>query len=293
MFNLARASSTNSNRILAAFTSDATEEKFAELDLKYEFGVKSGSYKTLFDALQYEESAHPEFLWRRARAERLYAINNVPVSHNTFRKEMLEHAFAISKMALKTGPENYNTHKWYAILLNDTSSLQGSKAQLLAAPEMKQHFEKSIELYPNDANTYHALGDWHFSFADIGWMNRKLANTLLAEVPESSYEQALALFVKAEETNPGWYSVNWYKLCLCYSKLFKQEFKKDRAKADRFLKEYDFWKNKLKDHMPRDEEEKRAYHDMINLAYSMGEKIENKFSDLFETQSATTRDDSM
>lgn len=42
----------------------------------------------------------------------------------------------------------------------------------------------------------------------LSWVERKLAATLFATPPESTVEDALKYFEKAEEVNPGFYKAN-------------------------------------------------------------------------------------
>jgi hypothetical protein len=66
----------------------------------------------------------------------------------------------------------------------------------------------SIELNPKDATSIYSLGYWCFLFADMPWYQRKIASAVFATPPTSTYEEALAYFKKAEETEPSFYSMN-------------------------------------------------------------------------------------
>jgi hypothetical protein len=46
----------------------------------------------------------------------------------------------------------------YAITLNYVSELEGKKAQIAKAMEVKSHLERALELNPLDATTWHILG---------------------------------------------------------------------------------------------------------------------------------------
>ena len=82
---------------------------------------------------------------------------------------------------------------------------------------------KASELNPTDPTTQHLVGLWCFSFADMSWMTRKVAGTIFAKVPESSYEEALSYFEKAEAMEPDFYSKNWLMLAKCYKALGEKE----------------------------------------------------------------------
>ena len=198
-------------KIIAAAINPPTKEYLNHLDNLYDNGVKTGNYAPLYKAFTNEESPENEFLWRRARAFRLYAANNMSNNDQDFevKRKLLEIAHDQAKHSVERDPNNFNSHKWFAITLSDLSAEQGTKASLLASPLMREHFEKAIQLNPTDPSTLHALGLWHFSFANLGYFKRKAAGAIFAKVPESSYEEALAYFEKAEEVSPGYLSTNW------------------------------------------------------------------------------------
>ena len=81
------------------------------------------------------------------------------------------------------------------------------------------------------------MGVWHFEFADLGTMTRKLASTLLAAVPESDYETALKWFEKAEQVQPDFYIDNTFMIGKCYAKdcsLFESKLKLIRQREKKF-----------------------------------------------------------
>ena len=117
-------------------------------------------------------------------------------------------------------------------MLGKVSAIDGTKQQLIISPKIKvrcvlsfflaklpqEHLEKSIEINENDPTTIYCLGVWHFEFADLGTMTRKLASTLLAAVPESDYQTALKWFEKAEQVQPNFYIDNTFMIGKCYAK---------------------------------------------------------------------------
>jgi len=228
-------------RILAAFSAKTLKE----LDEDYEACLKTGDYEILYsssNSIKIDENITSEELWRKVRAIRLYAINNT-AKNSKEQRELIQEAFNLSKTALEIGADNWACNKWYAITLGDKSELEGSKQQLLASPEMKKYFIKAGELNPTDATTQHLIGLWCFSFANMGWMTRKVAATIFAKVPESSYEEALEYFERAEKLEPDFYSKNWLHLAKCYKALGRKE-------------EFEFYKNKLLAFSPVDAEDK-------------------------------------
>lgn len=78
-------------------------------------------------------------------------------------------------------------------------------------------------LNPNDANLLHMLGEWCYQITEMPWHQRKLAEVLFASPPNSTYEDALEYFLKAEAVNPRFFSLNLLRLGNCYLKLQKED----------------------------------------------------------------------
>ena len=66
---------------------------------------------------------------------------------------------------------------------------------------MKEHFDRAAELDPSD-RTVGTFGRWSFTIASIGWWSRQAAAAIFATPPESSFEEALGFFEKAEAIRP-------------------------------------------------------------------------------------------
>lgn len=58
--------------------------------------------------------------------------------------------------------------------------------------------QKALHFNPTDGYAHYVLGRWCYQVASVGWLQRKAAAALFASPPESSYEQALEHFMKAE-----------------------------------------------------------------------------------------------
>lgn len=102
----------------------------------------------------------------------------------------------LMERAMKLDSSNAYVHKWYAFGIKYTGEYEGTKKQIQNAYKIKEHLERAGELNPKDATTQYALGSWAFTFADMGWMTRKLAETIFDKPPSASYEDALKYFEK-------------------------------------------------------------------------------------------------
>lgn len=82
-------------------------------------------------------------------------------------------------------------------------------------------------MMPQDATSYYVLGEWHYTVSTIGWAQKKIASVVFAKFPESSLDEALQLFEKAEQVEPGFYSKNLVLLAKTLNALGKDQ---ERAK---------------------------------------------------------------
>ena len=139
-------------------------------------------------------------------------------------------------------------------MLGDYSEISGSQEQLSASSEIREHMEKAAKLNPNDATTFYSLGLWHFSFASMSWLTKTVAQQMFPDLPETDYETALEYFEKAENLDPGFYSMNWLYLAKCYKALGDE-------------KRYKFYRRKLLRMTPVDDDDKNAVREARRLKF--------------------------
>jgi len=190
----------------------------------YQEGDKDKVYKFLVDA-NISHPNDPEILWRLARACHDLALNkSLPLEH---RKKLISESHQYATRAMELAPDNYATHKWFAITLKDTNEFEGTTASLKNAFTIREHFEKSIQLNPKDPTSYYLMGAWCAYFADMSWTTRKLASAIFATPPTATYEEAFRFFQKAEELEPGFYKANLVSGAEMLIKLGKKDQSKE------------------------------------------------------------------
>lgn len=202
----------------------ATDKVIREADALYDAYLLDKLHELL---KQFRSSTNPELLWRLARVLcELYKTNEDAVK----RKKYLKEALNVIRDALQNQSEiggSYAVHKWYAIILNYWSELQGTKAQIEAAHEVKTHFERALQLNSLDATTWHLLGVWHFQVADLSYVQRLAAKAFYGTPPSSTYKEALRHFRKAEKIQPNFYSANQYYMGLCLERMRNNNIDKE------------------------------------------------------------------
>jgi len=141
------------------------------------------------------------FLWRAARSC-FELADRMPATDKTGKEAMLRRGLAHAEECIATDSDSWQAYKWWAILRSGLGDYVSTKEKILAAVEIKEHALKVLELQPDDASTQHLLGRWCYSVANVSWFERKAASLLFATPPESSFEEALIYFDRADELCP-------------------------------------------------------------------------------------------
>ncbi|XP_075861298.1 regulator of microtubule dynamics protein 1 [Microcebus murinus] len=230
------------------------EEILEQADYLYESGETEKLYQLL---TQYKESEDAELLWRLARASR--DIAQLSKTSEEEKKLLVYEALEYAKRALEKNESNYAAHKWYAICISDVGDYEGIKVKIANAYIIKEHFEKAIELNPKDATSIHLMGIWCYTFAEMPWYQRRIAQVLFATPPSSTYEEALGYFHRAEHVDPNFYSKNLLLLGKTYLKLHNKKLAA-------------FWLMKAKDYPPHTEEDKQVNTEAAQLLTGFSDK---------------------
>lgn len=238
-----------SSAVVAALEKD---EVLEQADCLYSCGDTEKLYHLL---LQYKDSDDVEFLWRLARASRSYAV--LPDMEASQKKQLIFDSLDFATKALENGEQCAAAHKWYAVCLNDVLEYHGTREKLAKSKVLKKHIETAIKLNPKDATSFYMLGVWCFSFAELTWIERRVATMIFSKPPDSNYEEALGFFLQAEEVDPGFYSKNLLMLGKTYLGL------KDKEKAL-------LWLNKAKDYPPRTAEDKQVHEEAVMILKKLG-----------------------
>lgn len=228
------------------------EEVLEQADYLYSCTDTEKLYQLL---LQYKDSDDAEFLWRLARASRDLSL--LPNTDAERKKQLMLEGFEFAKKSLEKDEKCFAAHKWYAVCLSDVGDYQGAKVKIGNSYIIREHLERAVELNPKDATSLHILGYWCFAFAELPWYQRKLAAVIFASPPQSTYEEALEFFLKAEEVDPNFYSKNLLMLGRTYLGM------KDKEKALLFL-------TKAKDYPAHTLEDKEVHREAVDLLKKLG-----------------------
>ncbi|XP_059140749.1 regulator of microtubule dynamics protein 1-like [Physella acuta] len=242
--------------IMAAASASSLENQklIEESEVLYE----KKDFPALYDLMvAHKDSQDANVLWRLARAA---TEKGKMGGEGDKRKKLIYEAWGYIEKALQLDDTNFACHKWYGILLDYTAEYEGTKKRIENAFKVKEHFQKAIDLNPNDATTLYCLGYWCFLFADMAWYQRKIASVIFASPPTSSYEEALDYFKKAEEAEPGFYNQNKVMMGKTYMRL------KDKETAKTHLM-------KALEHTDKTTDDAKARKEALDLLKELGVKV--------------------
>ncbi|XP_014356164.2 regulator of microtubule dynamics protein 1 [Papilio machaon] len=183
-------------------------------DEEFENGRYEDCYQTLMLSKFHD---NVEVRWRICRA--LYNLSRDLKFDENYRKGLIKQAYEIIEKEVTISPNHYAVHKWFALILEAKTSYEGYKERIKNLENIKQHMDLAVILNPNDATTFHMLGEWCFQITEMPWHHRRTAEVLFASLPTSNYEDALEYFLKAETVQPRFYSMNLLRIGICYLKL--------------------------------------------------------------------------
>ncbi|GMT27962.1 hypothetical protein PFISCL1PPCAC_19259 [Pristionchus fissidentatus] len=190
-----------------------------ETDTLYDNYLIDNAYNIL---RKYENSEYPELLWRLAR---VLCEKGKQSKNPADRKKYFLEAYAVVQRSLSCEPPegSFGAHKWMAILLDYVGEIEGTKSRIAKSYEVRKHLERALEINGQDATTWHILGIWHFTFADMSSITRLAAKAIFGTPPSSTYQEALELFLKAEQIQPNFYSKNTYYIGEVYDRLGRHQ----------------------------------------------------------------------
>ena len=85
-----------------------------------------------------QNSSNAEILWRLGRATYSRSLG---IKDKTQHDALVKEALPYVQQALEFDSNNFAVHKWMAILIDASSSIDGSKARILQTYVVKEHME--------------------------------------------------------------------------------------------------------------------------------------------------------
>lgn len=163
-----------------------------------------------------KHEANSGILWRLAKCCHGLGTACAAMGHMDQKKEFILEGLDYAKQALDINSNDAEAHKWFAILTGAYGDYLGMKEKIEGGYVFKTHVEKAITLRPEDASLRHLVGRFKYEVANLSWIERKVANTLFAEVPAATLPEAIEDFKAAHKLNPTPWKENSLFLAKCY-----------------------------------------------------------------------------
>lgn len=145
-----------------------------------------------------------EVLYRMAKICMILAKNSEKLENKKTEKSQTTEALGFAEKACKTDPKNPECHKWYCAAVGHLSGLVSNKEKIKYGHEFKEHADIALKLNPNDCMLHLMYGRWAFEVASLSWAERKIAQTIYANLPKADLDTALNAFKKADQLKPKW-----------------------------------------------------------------------------------------
>ncbi len=153
----------------------------------------------LLQPMEAEYGAGVEYLWRMARHH--FNISDNTTDAAVIEKELYSGLeFAQSALAADSG--SAWAHGFYGILIGRVGEIEGTKQKIINSFAVRDHTMRAIALDPDYDGWQHVMGRWHYTLADLSWIERTVASIVYETPPEASFEEADQYFVRASQLAP-------------------------------------------------------------------------------------------
>ncbi len=111
-------------------------------------------------------------------------------------------AFRFSEKMRELFPEKAETYFFLAASRGNLALFKGGKDKVKLGRDVESYAKKAIEINPDYAPAYVALGVFYREVANLNWFLKKFANAFFGGLPEGSNEDSLKALLKAEHYLP-------------------------------------------------------------------------------------------
>jgi tetratricopeptide (TPR) repeat protein len=138
-----------------------------------------------------------------ARISREYRHLMSDASSKTEKLRLGGIAASYAEKAVAAAPNDVEAQLAIAITYGKLVPLQGNREKVDSSRKIKAAAEKAVRIDPSNDLGWHVLGRWHLVLAEVGSMQRTMAELVYGKLPPASYEEAARNFRKAIALNPN------------------------------------------------------------------------------------------
>jgi tetratricopeptide (TPR) repeat protein len=126
--------------------------------------------------------------------------------HDTDDRErqqaLLTEALEYSERAVRLDPTNAVSVISVAVCQGKLATYAETRQKIAYSKLVKENAERALVLDPTYDWAHHILGRWHYEMASIGSTKRWFAKLIYSELPEASFNRAVAALQRAVELSP-------------------------------------------------------------------------------------------
>ncbi|MEZ4698989.1 MAG: hypothetical protein R2834_01565 [Rhodothermales bacterium] len=117
-------------------------------------------------------------------------------------EDHFKEAVSLSERLVASFPDSAQAHFLLAATLGNLAQFKGGKERIALAREVERQSRTAIELDPDFAYPYVALGILYRELAGLSWVEQTWAHLFYGELPKATIDDALALLCRAAELDP-------------------------------------------------------------------------------------------
>lgn len=146
---------------------------------------------------------HPdevELLWRLAQ----HAINDGDGTTDSKAKERhYRKSVQYAEAAVAADERNATAWAYLAAAHGSYAMFAGGKEKVKLANKIRDQLERALALDPNNEVAHTIYGTWHREVAEVGWIERQLANMFLGSMPDGSIDGSIRHLKAAVKAGPN------------------------------------------------------------------------------------------
>lgn len=170
-------------------------QQIDDLDQAKDF---DGAY-ALLTPLAVDYGDDVSYLWRMAR-------HHFNVSDNTTDEDVIERelyiGFDFAQKALAADSTSADANGYYGILIGRVGEIEGTRQKIINSYDVAKYTLRAIELDPKNDSWQHVMGRWHYTLAELSWIERQVATLIYGALPEASFDEAEQFFAHAADLAP-------------------------------------------------------------------------------------------
>ena len=145
-----------------------------------------------------------DLLWRMTRVCLELTDVAEKEDNKTDQLKYSEESLLYAKKAVQCDPNSFEAHKWYCASVGRLSEMVNTKERIELGHEFRQHRDIAVSINPNDYLLNHMHGRWCYEVSSLSYIERKLAETFIANPPAATYKESLESLLLADQQKHEW-----------------------------------------------------------------------------------------